>query len=599
MVVFDQENDKERTTEFYTGESGVERVINELHDVPATVDVDANYVISVLFDNGRATTIVVYDGVPDGDDGMWTESNMVETEDGTVRLYGLTRTTGLNADAEAIGYLPYTGQTDYSFYVENPDGTDVGAGVDVKYTLAIYNNGKYIQDVTKQDTTKANGLIDDTLDLAKNSEDLEIRITDVVRVDTVDPDEGMVTLSFDTNEYEGAEFYYGDQRLPVTEGGRNQSSVQAPAGETITVWYGGMTPVPTLTNSFEIIAGGVVATNNAAAQEFTFTAPATNATLKALTTPVGYYAIEAGRGITMVNKATGEPVENGGIVADNTVLTVTSSTGNYTAKAGTTVGFADTTAYASGTDVTVNSDMRIHAVVEVTTMSEVTLTYEGTDGNTYSAGSYSGNRWVAVDTKLTVGNTVTGAGVYDNTNGESFGEDLTGTYTVGTEKVSLMSGWLVTLGDSVTAGANDEYSAGDVLAVKASTAYSALNLGTEDGAPANVVEASADDIYAQASADTASGNVDGAVTLIAMVEVTVPSADDAVEYMVNGIGMPLTHTGVNTFFVKAGTTLVVTLDTGSVTSVTSVDNDVTVPTGGISGARAMFTVGTSDVTVND
>ena len=88
VVVFEQENDNERTTEFYAGESGVERVINELHDNPNTVAVDADYVISVLFEDGRATTIVVYDGVNDGDDGMWTESNMVTNGNEMFRLWG-------------------------------------------------------------------------------------------------------------------------------------------------------------------------------------------------------------------------------------------------------------------------------------------------------------------------------------------------------------------------------------------------------------------------------------------------------------------------------------------------------------------------------
>ena len=179
VVVFDQENDKERTTEFYTGESGVERVINELHDVPATVDVDANYVISVLFDNGRATTIVVYDGVPDGDNGNWTETNIAYSEDRMFRLYG-----DENSDAETIEYNYTTDLLNYSFYVEDNDGNRVGAGVEVEYNLTIsMDDGAHVNTMNGLiKTTTTGGLISDGFERAfQEGNVVDIQI-DIVRI---------------------------------------------------------------------------------------------------------------------------------------------------------------------------------------------------------------------------------------------------------------------------------------------------------------------------------------------------------------------------------------------------------------------------------
>ena len=179
VVVFDQENDNERTTEFYAGESGVERVINELHDNPDTTAVDADYEISVLFDNGRATTIVVYDAADDGDDGNWTETNVAYSEDRMFRLYG-----DENSDAETIEYNYTTDLLNYSFYVEDNDGNRVGAGVEVEYNLTIsMDDGAHVNTMNGLiRTTTTGGLISDGFERAfQEGNVVDIQI-DIVRI---------------------------------------------------------------------------------------------------------------------------------------------------------------------------------------------------------------------------------------------------------------------------------------------------------------------------------------------------------------------------------------------------------------------------------
>ena len=239
VVVFDQENDNERTTEFYAGESGVERVINELHDVPATVDVDANYVISVLFDNGRATTIVVYDGVPDGDNGNWTETNIAYSEDRKFRLHG-------NGDsiAETIEYNYTTDRLNYSFYVLGNDDKVVAAGTDVTYDLRVeMNDGAHVDTMTNlHGTTTVGGLISNEFYRAfQEGNEVDIYIENV-RLPG-DPDEGKVTLSLVGNLID-------TKTTPTTVWENATSTVD---GEEITGNYGAVNRV-----EYKVVPGTVV-----------------------------------------------------------------------------------------------------------------------------------------------------------------------------------------------------------------------------------------------------------------------------------------------------------------------------------------------------
>ena len=67
-VVFEQENKNEWTTEFWSGQSGVEKAIKELRVDETTSNYD--YEVSALIDNGRASTIIIMDNTNNGDAGV-------------------------------------------------------------------------------------------------------------------------------------------------------------------------------------------------------------------------------------------------------------------------------------------------------------------------------------------------------------------------------------------------------------------------------------------------------------------------------------------------------------------------------------------------
>ena len=73
-VVFEQMNNNEWDTFFWSGESGVARAIRELHDANAT-GTAFDYTISAVIEDGRATTIIIRDEVLDGDSGTTPASD--------------------------------------------------------------------------------------------------------------------------------------------------------------------------------------------------------------------------------------------------------------------------------------------------------------------------------------------------------------------------------------------------------------------------------------------------------------------------------------------------------------------------------------------
>ena len=66
-VVFEQENKNEWTTEFWSGQSGVEKAIKELRVDETTGNY--NYEISAVIEDGRATSIIIMDKTNNGDRG--------------------------------------------------------------------------------------------------------------------------------------------------------------------------------------------------------------------------------------------------------------------------------------------------------------------------------------------------------------------------------------------------------------------------------------------------------------------------------------------------------------------------------------------------
>ena len=221
VVVFEQENNNEWTTEFWAGQSGVERAIRELR---ATDE----YSISAVIEDGRATTIVIYDGSPDGDSGNWTESNVVEDGDGQFRLHGTNdQANGLKALAKSVSYNENTDRVDYSFTVIDVATEKAIGNQTFTYDLVVYIDGtKFAGDFeNKVGTTSSNGLIADTFDLAavKENEDVDIWVTNVRPVSddiytlTLTDSDLIGTIDPDGKLTGDASIYLGDGSNPAEE----------------------------------------------------------------------------------------------------------------------------------------------------------------------------------------------------------------------------------------------------------------------------------------------------------------------------------------------------------------------------------------------
>ena len=216
VVVFEQENNNEWTTEFWAGQSGVERALRELR---VTAE---GYSISALIENGRAATIVIYDGSPDGNDGAWTDENMVTNGNEMFRLWGTD-----NAEAEAIAYNYSNGYVNYSFYAfddvdDDGDLERVPNGVEVKYELRVESKNDYIGTWEFTSKTAAGregaGLIDGEFKLANHDEVVDIYVRNVSVVDEVDEE---VTLTLDLSNVRlniGNKAYSNGDTLKVEAG---------------------------------------------------------------------------------------------------------------------------------------------------------------------------------------------------------------------------------------------------------------------------------------------------------------------------------------------------------------------------------------------
>ena len=216
VVVFEQENNNEWTTEFWAGQSGVERALRELR---VTAE---GYSISALIENGRAATIVIYDGSPDGTDGIWTDKNMVTNGNEMFRLWGTD-----NAEAEAIAYNYSNGYVNYSFYAfddvdDDGDLERVPNGVEVKYELRVESKNDYIGTWEFTSKTAAGregtGLIDGEFKLANHDEVVDIYVRNVSVVDEVDEE---VTLTLDLSNVRlniGNKAYSNGDTLKVEAG---------------------------------------------------------------------------------------------------------------------------------------------------------------------------------------------------------------------------------------------------------------------------------------------------------------------------------------------------------------------------------------------
>ena len=176
-IILDQERNNDGG-DVYFG-TGIDDLIDFLEDLHRYNNGDYDYELSLLIEDGRATTVIIKDNVPDGNGGNYTEDNMATNRDETFRLYGDTFADGnLVAEAEAIAYSTDTARVDYSFYVLDGEDDPIG-NEKMNYSLDVYSKGDFIRRLDFTDVTAADGLIQDTFQLANINEDVDIYIRDV------------------------------------------------------------------------------------------------------------------------------------------------------------------------------------------------------------------------------------------------------------------------------------------------------------------------------------------------------------------------------------------------------------------------------------
>ena len=211
-----------------------------------------------------------------------------------------------------------------------------------------------------------------------------------------------------------------------------------------------------------VYVGGIQMTADSTANTLTFVMPANNVTVSSANVPAAALIAVAydeyvdfedwndGAGKAVV------PVEIDGVyyVPAGTEVTVTVTGGG---KFGTMPAANNaagqkhlTTAggnvYTSGDEITISAPYAIYAVTDVTTLANVTATYEKADGTDQAVtNAMSIVRGTVLDVAPTTGN---GTGVIV---GSTFGDDLNGKYTVGKDAVTLSAAVELTLNEGVSA----------------------------------------------------------------------------------------------------------------------------------------------------
>ena len=206
-VIFEQENNNEWTTEFWAGQSGVERALRELR-----LGDQKGYSISALIEDGRALTIIIRDNSEDGDDGSWSESNMIQNKN--VTLWG-DKTTLITLETAGVGVNYWANQINFTFTALDADGDKI-VNDDVLYDVDVYVNDHhdvYRDNVAgkSDDTGRVAGVVNG---ISANADDeIVVRISNV-RTE-VDPDVPTVPEDVIVS-FEGSNVYVsGTQDLAV------------------------------------------------------------------------------------------------------------------------------------------------------------------------------------------------------------------------------------------------------------------------------------------------------------------------------------------------------------------------------------------------
>ena len=517
---------------------------------------------------------------------------MIENIDSDVRIdITVTAPSVTNGNATLIvadndATAQYISQfaTTYRFLVDLT-GLDVADELVAEWNETVYINGEQFYSNREKSApvevlAAAQGLVEDDTGLRINAGDkVEVIVTDVVVTEYV-PDV-VPTLTVGNTD---AKVYVDNSLVDPT--------ANTPAGKVYDIKEGSKVVVAGLSvtagEKYILSDKETVATVNDRGQ-LVFEMPKADIDLSDKVR--GYTIVDLGEGITL----NGGDVEEGDVVATGTNLTVTSTTGDYMVKLPGTVGYIDTTATAVADDNTieVTGDLRIYAAVAISVYdasdSYIDVNVKNYDGTTTELGS---NTYIAVGAEYTAVLNDTANEDWGIVNGTTVSEDYNGvTKTVGEkDTLNFATGWKITLGEGVTAGAKDEYGTGDVLAVFGSTTAKDINLKSD---ATNVIAEPAENLPYSTTAVADTDDFDGfaGATLVAATKVTVPSGA-TVTYQFGTISADVDLNSGTVIYVLPTTELYVTV---SGATGLEVKGGVETET---SGNNANFFVGTEEITVS-
>ena len=213
-IILDQERNNDGG-EVYFG-TGVDDLIDFLDDLHKNDNGQYDYDLSMVIEDGRATTVIIVDNVRDGDDGNYTEDNMATNRDETFRLYGYTVNANLVAKAESVAYSRDQAIVDYSFYLLDADGNEL-PNEDLSYYLDVYSKGDRIKRVeVKNAKSNVDGLVEDTFTLANYNEDVDIYIRGV---ELTDDDQGdTYTVTYNATQWANYDFFVDGKPASIEQG---------------------------------------------------------------------------------------------------------------------------------------------------------------------------------------------------------------------------------------------------------------------------------------------------------------------------------------------------------------------------------------------
>ena len=585
-IILDQERNKDGG-EVYFG-TGVDDLIDFLEDLHKRTNGNYEYDLSMVIEDGRATTVIIKDHVEDGDAGNWTESNMIQNEN--VILWGSDNTSLITLATAGVGANFATNTISFTFTGLDADGDKIVSDK-VLYDVDVYVNGHH--DVYRDDVVgfaDANGKIAGTVTpvSANATDEVVVRISNVRLAKSAPTTDVTLTLS---GNAKGAKVYAPQiETADVTGFGFTEYNLTK--GDTVTVEF--TTGSLTVGEQYEV--DGVVATavaNDAIQFIITSDMEISDVPSDAI------IAITAGEGITLTD-ADGNKATNGEFltVNANENFTVESETGEYLA-INSTSKYLHGNGVAEGT-TSVNKSTTFYAATSVSFGAGVTATYKNlTDGSTVTLSKATSPRDVAAGTKLTLA--VTGGSAVIDSADEVADEAYTTTYEVGLTTGNLEAAWQVNLKGiaSIETSTGDEIADGAYVAnteiIDVSTAKDA------DGNTVHVLDVSAGNTYGAEATDIVLIGASKNVVLSAATEITVTNGSGISVELEDADGNVViaNDSTTRTILVLAGERLLIKDNDQTVVAEDGDGNLITLETLGNHPTWAKYTVGSVDITLDD